>query len=121
MFKHPLLGAIAIMLLFFGISPGVMAQYHKTGSPGFSRSIYIPSARNRTTRYGTDYGNRNPSYPRRQYYRGDQGVTIINGGQNCFNCRVNDSNYRRGNRYDDRYDHKIRSRGSVTIIYEHYD
>ncbi|MEB3160133.1 MAG: hypothetical protein VKL20_01595 [Synechocystis sp.] len=122
MFKHPLSGAIAVIVLVFSISPGVMAQYHRTGSPGFSRSIYIPSARNRSTRYGDGSDYRNPGYSRHQPYRGDRGVTIINGGNNCLNCRVNDSNYRRGDHHrNDPYDPRTRSRRSVTIIDGYYD
>lgn len=98
MFTHQLLAAITALALVIGISPGVRAQYHRTGSPGFSRSIYIPSARNRQTRYGDGSDYRNPSYSRQQKYHGDQGITIINGGQNCFNCRIDDSNHRRGDR-----------------------
>ena len=106
MFKHPLLGAIASLALVVGVSPEVKAQYHRTGSPGFTRSIYIPSARNRNNRFENNYGNRNPDDYRYQNRHGDRNLTIINGGQNCFNCRVDDSNYRRGDRRyaDPRYD-----------------
>jgi hypothetical protein len=114
MFKpsRPLLTAIlqrsatqcALIALMLGVNSGIQAQSLKTGSPGFTRSIYIPSARNQNNRYENNYGNRNLDYYRHQNYRGDRNLTIINGGQNCFNCRVNDSNYRRSNNNGDRRD-----------------
>ena len=114
MFKHQLLTAIASVALILSVSPEVKAQYFKTGSPGFTRSIYIPSARNRNTRYGDGYSNPNSGYSRRQNYRGDRDLTIINGGQNCINCRVEDSNYRRGNR---RRDYNRRQNGRSNNYY----
>jgi hypothetical protein len=98
MFPRQLFAAIAAAVLIIGASPGVRAQYHRTGSPGFGRSIYIPSARDRRPRYGDANDYRNPRDFRRYGERDDRHLTIINGGQNCFNCRIEDSNDRRGDR-----------------------
>jgi len=112
-----LLTAIASMALVLSVSPGVMAQFYQTGSPGFNRSIYIPSAQNRNTRSGHDHGHYNPGYSRHQSDRGDRHLTIINGGQNCLNCRVNEPGDRRGTaRY--RHDNHRPYGRSGTIIYQ---
>ncbi len=92
--KH-LLTAIATLGILVSLTPSVNAQFRnynrynnnynnpgdRIGTPGFSQPIFMP--------------NRNNTYPNGYYrghnrnYRGKEELTIINGGNNCINCRVN--------------------------------
>ncbi|AIE74181.1 MULTISPECIES: hypothetical protein [unclassified Synechocystis] len=110
--KH-LLTAIAILGLVASFTPGANAQFRnynrysnynnynnpgdRIGTPGFSQPIFMPNRKNSyPSGYYKDY-NRN--------YRGNDELTIINGGNNCINCRV-DGWGRRGNNSNNNWHHQ---------------
>ena len=95
--RTSLLTAIATLGILASFTPGADAQFRnynrydnynnynnpgdRIGTPGFSQPIFMP---NRSNTYPNGYyrgHNRN--------YRGKDELTIINGGNNCINCRVN--------------------------------
>ncbi len=94
--RYQLFSVIAAVFLAIGISPGANAQYgrydrynnntgDRIGTPGFSQPVFMPSNRNSSyrNRYGSSY-----DYGYGQNRRGNESLTIINGGSNCINCRV---------------------------------
>jgi hypothetical protein len=102
--RNYLTTAIAALVILASLAPSANAQFRnynrynnyngnnnpgdRIGTPGFSQPIFMP--------------NRNNTYPNGYYrghnrnYRGKDELTIINGGSNCINCRV-DGLGRRGN------------------------
>lgn len=94
MARYQVFSAIAAVLIIVGISPGAEAQSRygrynnpgdRIGTPGFSQPIFMPSGRNNSSRnrYGSSY-----DYGYGQNRRSNESLTIINGGNNCINCRV---------------------------------
>ncbi|WLT38986.1 hypothetical protein NON20_04520 [Synechocystis sp. B12] len=94
--RNYLLTAIATLGILASLAPNANAQFRnysrygnynnynnpgdRIGTPGFSQPIFMP---NRSNTYPNSYyrgHNRN--------YRGKDELTIINGGSNCINCRV---------------------------------
>jgi hypothetical protein len=97
MARYQVFSAIAAVLMILGIAPGAEAQpgrysrYNnpgdRIGTPGFSQPIFMPSRRNSYP--GDRYGDSNYGYSYGRDRRGSEALTIINGGNNCIDCRVN--------------------------------
>jgi hypothetical protein len=93
--RYQIFSVIAAVLVAIGISPGANAQYvrydrhnnntgDRIGTPGFSQPVFMPNRSN--TYYRNRYGG--SDYGDGRYRRGNEQLTIINGGSNCINCSV---------------------------------
>jgi len=93
MARYQFLTAIATALIVIGMAPAAQAQFRnynnpgtRLGTPGFSRPIFMPDRRNSYS--GNQYRGNSHGYGYGRHRRGNEDLTIINGGNNCINCQV---------------------------------